>query len=280
MKGAGVKPEEAWAKKLFETVTHRTLTEWDIPPRQGAVDFRCTDIPALSLEVKRLTAQGFHDRLAELERVPDFTPSSKLSCHWGFAIEVPTLGQAAPRFKLAGLPEKMEPVLLECEARGIRNTRSASIEFDLRTGYPCGPVFELRKLVGSAIGIATPSTPNLPAGIRFHGAWGHACADDPDRLAVVAEDFLAGASKEATNLRDKLAASDDDERHAFLVLTGAVGQGWLLDDWGTERLPSRPINLPACIERVWITRGGPTVWCCDRSAWSAARIDAGERGAA
>jgi hypothetical protein len=35
-----MKPPEALAKRLVEAVTHRTLTDGIVPPRQRAVDFR------------------------------------------------------------------------------------------------------------------------------------------------------------------------------------------------------------------------------------------------
>ena len=114
------------------------------------------------------------------------------------------------------------------------------------------------------------ATPKMPAGIEFRGAWGTVCADDPNKLASLVEDFLAGPSREAENLRIKLGRSRDEERHAFLVLTSAVGQAWLFDDWGPSRLPDTPMRLPAEVDTVWLTRGGPTVWWCDRTGWSGA----------
>ena len=111
----------------------------------------------------------------------------------------------------------------------------------------------------------TPTRHKRP-GIRFASGWGNVCPDDPNALAEVVLSFVNDdARPESVNLRSKLGASGDDERHAFIVLTGAIDEAWLLDFWGEQRLPTTDIRLPESIDYLWLTRGGPTTWRADRT---------------
>jgi len=259
-------PAEALAKARFERIDGRTLVEWDVAPRQGAVDFRAIKSPTASVEVKRLTVQDFHAGLARVSSVPDFEPSDVLAHQWHLMVAVSTSGTAQPFVRMKGLREKLEPILVEFEARGVTSTRGASYDFDPATRTIGGPLAEYRRLIGDSLAIAHTATPHMPSGIRFASGWGNVCPDDPNALAEVVLAFVNDDAKsESVNLRSKLGTCGDDERHAFIVLTGAIEEAWLLDDWGVERLPTTGVRLPETIDVLWITRGGPTTWRADRT---------------
>ena len=259
-------PAEVLAKARFERIDGRTLRDWDVPPRQGAVDFRVVESPTASVEVKRLTAQEFHAGLAHVSSVPDFEPSDVLAQQWHLMVEMSTSRSSQPTVPMKGLRKKLEPILAEFEARGVNSTRGASYDFDPATRTFGAPLAEYRRLVGNTLAVAHTPTRHKRPGIRFASGWGNVCPDDPNALAEVVLSFVNDdARPESVNLRSKLGASGDDERHAFIVLTGAIDEAWLLDFWGEQRLPTTDIRLPESIDYLWLTRGGPTTWRADRT---------------
>jgi hypothetical protein len=261
------------AKEVFEKVTRRQLTRWDKPPRQGAVDFRCVDVPTVSLEVKRVTNKEFHLTQARVYRDGGFRPSSRLTMRWSIGADAPTSGDRAQAPDVKRWAEEGEDILLGLEQAGITCTRGAPLQVDPKRGW-YGPMREFWEVFGDAIATATHPTPRMPPGFEVVTAWGHMCSDDPNALAAVVDEFLGGDTGGARNLRDKLGRSDDDSRDAFLVVTSAVDEAWLLDDWGHERPPSNPLALPEMIDRVWVIGGGPTVWWFDSAGWHGAKVEA------
>jgi hypothetical protein len=262
-------PSEQLARAAFEQITGRRLTEWDVPPRVGAVDFRCQDEPTVSLEVKRVTVESFHAALARVDEHGTFLPSQNLSKRWLILAEAPTRNRPRALPDIKRWRDQGEAVLVALESRGITCSQDAAPEFHPSQGF-YGPMMDFHRLFGDALALAHDATPNMPPGIDFHASWGYSCPDDPNILAAAVDEFVTGSSKEAVNLRDKLERSTDDKRHAFLVVSLAVDEAWLFDRWGANRLPSEPLTLPDFIDRAWVTVGGATTWWFEEATWHGA----------
>lgn len=298
-------PSEERARSLVQGVLGRPLTPWDNNDGTMKPDYRAEDSPTLSLEVKRVTVEEFRQLDAELGGI-DYFESKLLGKAWIVAIDLPTLETKIPTpprkpppattaadrafwekagFRVTPIEERMkvrpparlptprvkdiardlEELLGELEHRRIYTTRG----FDGEGMDDWGAVWAVERRIGKGMAIGTEPIPGQHPGIQISTSYGFARTGDPDVLIHRLELYLG--SEMAKNLRETLThATEQDERHAFLVIDSTEPEFASMREWGVTRLPTRIPQLPRMIDRLWIGGVDDLVWWFERDGgWSA-----------
>src|SRR5690606_35496856 len=252
--------EEDYAKQVVEPALHRTLVPWDTDGRQGAVDFRAVDSPTISLEVKQFTSADIRVARNRSEMIDTWHPSTVLTRHWTLSVE------SSPPPDLESLIADAEGLLEQLERHGIEQTRTLP-PFDSTMGADTGShlnrtLLRVRQLLGGGAAISNETSGARPPGFMLYLAYGLVSTVNPDEFAKPIEVWLRG--DEASNLRNKLSRSTDDQRHAFIYLDSSHPPNLV----GSARhvagqLPTYQIDLPARTTHLWIAHPGVLLWRYD-----------------
>ncbi len=281
MAGKTVNAEEAHAISMIESLTGLDVVHWDCGEREGVVDLRILTPPRTSIEVKAWTCSKYREATARghLAAVTGWHPESRLDLMWSLGIDLPTTGssnQAIPHF--TGLRAELIEFVVS-----VSRSRWRSIDEVLKASPVEEPAWRLAKRwfdllpAGGSLGsqpvFSSPEAPDemKQPGVMIFSTTGSGHSADPDSVSeAVSSWFYSGDG--AQNLIGKLTRSDDECRHACLVLDKSNDLWWLFDYWGTDKLPVNPPRIPPVVDRVWIVGYSDVVWWYDAATgWGAAR---------
>ena len=174
--------------------------------------------------------------------------------------------------------EQLESVLACLEARSINQIGSMWGHGDF-TGKDFEiadqDVRNLFELLGRAANHASSSA--VPPGER--GGWsfvfgsGGASRGTPDELLEDVQQRLCGP--EWSDLRHKLAASNQDRRVAVLVYDTSTAVGWGLHHWAANQIPSATLTLPSEVTDLVVIGPGDFVLHYRSPDWRRVDVNAG-----